>query len=288
MELLTNVNQYYALLNTVKAAYKVAGPMYTNCYFTADSVERYVSERRLYSVLLSNGLLFLQNQGNFYKLQMWLVKIAPFDIPKLEKPLVAELVFRLDKPVNEQVKVEKLLTSVGMQLYREMKEITIGSVPPEKKDQYDQKLEYLKQRGFRFEPVARQAAPAVYELLRRNIDKYDLYGFKEMNWPWICKNEFAFCVYTPQGDICAVCVVPRGFRGGLSAVDLPYRGQGIGQTLEYYSYHMQNKARVTDHLWIALDNSVNLHLMQVMGGKDSFRRTRSYIMDHQSAKETKA
>lgn len=280
MELLTGVNQYYALLNTVKAAYQVSGPIYTNCYFTADSVERYISARRLYSTVLPNGLLFFQNQGNFYKLQLWLAKIAPFDIPKLEKPLVSELVFRIDKPVSGQDKVEKLLTLAGMHLYREMKEITIGFVPPEKKDPYDQKLERMQQQGFRLEPVTEKTAPTAYELLRRNIDRYDLYGFEEMNWPRICKNELAFCVYAPQGEMCAVCVVPQGFRGGLSAVDSAYRGQGIGQAVIYYSYHVQNKARVTDHLWIASDNSVNLHLTKAMGGKDSLRRTRSYIMDH--------
>ena len=279
MKLLTDINQYYTLLNEAKSAHVATGPIYSNCYLTADSVERYVTEKRLYSVLLPNGLLFLQDKGNFYKLRIWLAQIAPFDIPRVEKPLVTELVFRQDKPIDKQNEVEKVLSLSGMTFYREMQEFTIGNLPSEEKIACEQSLGHLQQNGFRFESVTMQTAPVAYELLRRNIDRYDLYGFQEMNWPPICENKQAFCAYTPQGNICAVCVVPQGFRGGLEAVDTQYRGRGLGRIIKYYSYFVMGKASATEHLWISSDNAVNLHLTQRMGGQDSLRRARSYVMD---------
>lgn len=285
MKLLTDANQYFALLNQEKAAHKAAGPIYSNCYLTADTVERYVSEKRLYAVSLPNGLLLLQDKGRFYKLRMWLAELVPFALPKAEKPLVTELVFRQDNPVERQDEVEKLLTLSGMTRYREMREFSIGNIPPIEKSRCEQSLKDLRQQSFRFELVTMRTAAKAYELLSRNIDRYDLYGYQEMNWPNLCGKELAFCAFAPQGEICAVCVVPKGFRGGLEAVDTQYRGLGLGYAIKFYSYFVQRKAGATDHLWIDSTNSVNLHLTQKMGGVDSLRRTRSYVMDPQVSKE---
>lgn len=285
MKLLTDINQYYALMNQAKATHKTVRPMYSNCYLIIDIVEQYIREKQLYVMLLPNGLLLLQDKGRFYKLYMQIAELVPFAIPKTEKPLVTELVFRQDNPVEGQDEVEKLLTLSGMTRYREMREFSIGNISPAEKNRCEQGLESLQQQSFRFEPVTMQTAAEAYELLGRNIDRYDLYGFQEMNWPNLCEKELAFCTVAPQGKICAVCVVPKGFRGGLEAVDAQYRGLGLGYAIKFYSYFVQGKANATDHLWIDSTNSVNLHLTQKMGGIDSLRRTRSYVWDPQVSKE---
>ncbi len=55
MELLTEISRYYTLLSEAKAAYSAAGPAYSNCYSTADAIERYISQRRLYAAAQPGG-----------------------------------------------------------------------------------------------------------------------------------------------------------------------------------------------------------------------------------------
>lgn len=278
METLTNIRQYNALLNTVKSVHKTA-PMYSNCYITADTAEHRIQKNQLSVITFSNGLLFLIDQGAFFKQQIWLTEPAPVPVPRVNKPLVMDLVFRQGGPTEEQKQVEDLLVMAGMRFHREAREFLIGHISSAERVRCEQKMDFLLRQGFRFQPVAVWQALSAYELLCRNIDRYVLSSFQEMDWPSLCEKGQAFCAITPKGEIGAVCVVPRGFSGGLVAVDLEYRGQGIGRAITYYSYYIQDKASAVDRLWIASDNFVNLHLTQAIGGKASLRRARSYIMD---------
>ncbi len=276
MQVLSEPEKYYQLQRCVKEA--SGGTSFGNCYLTADVLTYYVSKGAIRYFLFPGGVAFLIDRGTTEILQLCVGETASLELPPQEKPLVAELVYRAGKVLPGQREAEELLIRAGMSLRKELYEYTIGTLPEKERQRHQKILREFQSMGYRFEPVDAARAREAHLLLEAAIDPFDLRGFEEMRWEDLCANRQAFCTVSPQGKICAVCVLPTGFRGGLTAVDAKFRGKGLGRIITYYSYHVAAALFPNERIWIAFDNSINQHIVTTMGSRDTLRRTKQYVI----------
>lgn len=248
-----------------------------NCYFSADSFRRYVLSERLYKLRMETGVCFLIDRGSKWEMCLCGVEDAGWKIPCLNKPIVANFVFNYSKAdISPE---EKICLSKGMKSGRTLLDFLIGRPIPEKENEYRNLLESLEKSGYRFGLLNSESFQEAYQILYSCINPFDMVEYTEMNFPKMLSNKDVFCVMDSKaGALCAVCILPSFFKGGLTAVVPERRGSGLGKALKYYSYHVAKDAS-KQHLWIAEDNIRNQNLMRQMGAVETGRILRQYVME---------
>ena len=275
MRVLSDPEQYYNLQREVKGQFDKQ--TFSNCYLTADILAYHVSRRNIQYFPLSNGIGFLIDRGTAYIFQFCLTTVGSIVLPPVEKTVVAELIYHAGEiPVSQQA-AERQLTQAGMHLRKEQHEYAIGKIPEEVREKNERLLQKLEKEGYRFQPVNVEYAGEAYRLLKTGIAPFDVYGFQEMNWERLCALQQAVCIISPQGKMCAVSVLPQGFRGGLTVVSESFRGIGLGKAIEFYGLFVIGNHFTNAYIWTASDNYTNQHIMLAMGGRDTLRRAGQYV-----------
>lgn len=277
MKVLSDPEEYYKLQR--EARDKSGKQAFSNCYLTADVLAYHISKGNIQYFCMPDGVGFLIDRGTVYTFQFCLASTSGIELPLMEKPFVAELIYREGKISTAQQAAGRQLIQAGLRLHRELHEYVIGNISESEQEKNCELLQKLKKVGFRFQPVNIEYAREAYQILNAGIDPFDMRGFQDMNWQTLCGNRQAFCVMSPQGQMCAVCVLPRGFRGGLTVVAEPYRGMKLGRAITFYSYRKEGHLYPSERIWIEATNSVNQHITVSMGGKDTMRRSRQYIKE---------
>jgi hypothetical protein len=236
MNVLSNPEEYYKLQREVKDISNRQA--FSNCYLTADVLAHYISQESVRYFLLQEGVAFLINRGTVYTFQFCLAPSSRIALPPMEKPLVADLVYRAGDISPAQQVAERQLIQAGFNLQRESHEYAIGTISESERKKEEALCRKLEKANYRFQPVEIERAGEAYWLLKEGIDPFNMHGFQSMNWEGLCANRQAFCVISPQNHICAVYVLPTGFRGGLSVVCEKYRGLGLGKAICFYSWYV--------------------------------------------------
>lgn len=247
-----------------------------NCYFSADSFRSQVYLKKMYRLEMESGLCYMLDRGTKWEMYICASEKASLNIPKLDKAIVANFVFRSSE--TKITPVEKLLLSNEMELNHILLDFLIGSPTLEKDDEYKALLERLGESGYTFGLLDSSSFSEAYQILDQCINSFDMVGYEEMDFPQMFSDKNIFCAMDGnEGKLCAVCILPSAFAGGLTAVIPEKRGLGLGKAIKYYSYYIAKNAS-NQHLWIAEDNIRNQDLMRQMGAINTGRILRQYVL----------
>lgn len=273
MELVTSWEKEYHAFKEITHRTGSVG----NCYFSADSFRSYTFSGRLYKQPMERGICFFLDREKKWDLFLCASEDAEWAIPESKKPIVANFISQNN--AMDCISEEKLLLTKGMKSGRILYDCVIGKLTTEKEDEYKTIIERLNESGYQFDLLSPCLFTEAYQILCSCINPFDMVGYEEMNFAQMFSDKNIFCAIDSNEDkLCAVCILPASFRGGLTAVVPEKRGIGLGKALKYYSYHVAKDAS-KQHLWIAKDNLKNRNLMRQMGAVETGRILRQYVLD---------
>lgn len=271
MELVTSWEKEY--FNFKETAHRIGSV--GNCYFSADSFRKYVFWGKLYRLPMEKGVCFFVDRGSKWEIYFCGAEDTGWKIPAFKKPVVANFVFQQN--TNSIGEEERILLSKGMRLKSVWLDFMIGRPDAEKEFCFKEVMDRIQKLGFKMGMLDHELFQEAYQILCKCISPFDIAGYEEMNFPQMLIEQGIFSAIDSQGRLCAICVLPSSFPGGLIAVIPEKRGIGLGKAIQYYSYHIAKDAS-KQHLWIAVDNIRNQHLMQQMGALGTGRILRQYVL----------
>lgn len=275
MERILTLAAYRQILREMQGVMGSTG--YNNLYIMADTVRKAITDGKAYFLPQERGGIVIVDRGTVYVLYMCVDTKCPLMLEKLDRPQMTCLVCREGVQTAEQAAMEERLTESGMSFYQQQCEYSLGYLTEEQDRSGQELLSVLQGKGYHFALLDRDRVHQAYALLLESIDRYNVYGFEEMDWDALCKQD-AFQVTDAQGNLCAVTVLPHGFAGGLSATAPAFRRQGLGRAVKYYGYYVGGKVRQHDHIWVADWNTTNMNILTSLGARDSRKRARQYVM----------
>ncbi len=272
MELITAwEKEYYRFKEMVHGA---GG--FGNCYFNADSFRSLVLLKKLYKLNMESGICYLIDRGIKWEMNICALEKVKLDIPRLDKAIVANFVFRSCE--TQTTFTENVLLFNKMKLNNILLDYMVGKPTSEKEDEYKAIMAKLEESGYKFGLLDSRLFSEAYQILCKCINPFDMLGYEEMNFPQMLLCGDVFGAIDHKGELCAVCILPSSFRGGLTAVVPEMRGMGLGKAIKYYSYHVAKDVS-KQHLWISKDNIKNQGLMQQMGAVNTGRILRQYVLE---------
>ena len=273
MDKIYSIEQYVMLLTTAKT--NCENHYFTNNYVNILNVSKWIKEGRLLFQKLDSGVAFFTDFGTKYNLRLCCMPSAKIQIEEMDKPIICELVFN-NSITEAQQAVEKELKEDGFALDQIICEYHVRRPTSEKMEEIESLLTHLYDKKYRFEPIQKDDILRAYQLLSESIHRNDLIACRFIDWDRIVRQKLAAVGFSPEGEMCAVCVLPEAYPGGLTAVSNEQRGKGLGKAIAAYSYFYMASDKKKLSLWISVDNHVNKHVMTWMGAIEANRTAHQF------------
>ncbi len=262
MEKISSIEQYLLLNNTVKAACHRS--VFSNNYASTSKIGELIGADRLFFQQIDSGIAFLTDCGTKYYLRLCCSPSAMIRIETLDKPIICEIVYNAYTSTSQEA-IEDRLMADGFSLEQILHEYHIQKPDSVKMEEFQKMIMQLQSEGYRFDTLQSKNSIEAYQLLSDSIHRNDLIGYPYFNWDRIIERKLAAVAFSPEGELCAVCVLPEAYSGGLTAVSKAYRGKGLGKAIEVFSYFFAAPRNAKLSIWISDDNHVNQHVMTWMG-----------------------
>lgn len=267
MDKVTSFEQYKEVI----AKAKQSGFQLTNCFFLAAETREKIEKGSLFFHVIENGLLLLDDLGDFYRCYYYLSGDKRPSKVRLSKNAVIELPFtgELADRQREQVRIINLM---GFKLGRES---GLMSLPSEKiLDVNDRKAPV--QSSF----AMRGDAAQIYALLYQTFDP--LYAFL----PSMAELENSIdhkMIFTIHDGEKVSAFLNSRFEKRTAfinhiVVDRQFRGRGYGELLIKAYHEKYHRDVATFQHWVDLDNHAAINMYRKFGYKFSLRKANEYIL----------
>lgn len=249
---------------------KLDGYSLSNNFFLPAAIREKIAEASLSFHSIENGLLLLDDCGDFYRCYYYLSRQASPGMPRLDKPAVIELPFNGNLNDNQLLQISRIET-MGFRLGRES---AMMSRPAD-----DSACCSGGNYGICAYAMA-QDAPQILHLLYLCFDP--LYAFLPTLEQLLCSIAEGRVIVIRCGDKIAAALVSSFEKGIASirqvAVNPEFRGKGYGKEI-LCAYHKKylGEAASFQH-WVDINNTPAVNMYQSAGYGFSHRKANEYIL----------
>lgn len=249
---------------------KLDGYSLSNNFFLPAAIREKIAEASLSFHSIENGLLMLDDCGDFYRCYYYLSRRSSPGKLDFDKPAVIELPFNSSLNDNQLLQVSRI-EAMGFRLGRES---AMMSCPAD-----GSACCYGGDSGICTYAKA-QDAPQILQLLYLCFDP--LYAFLPTLEQLLCSIAEDRVIVIRDGDKIAAALVSSFEKGIASirqvAVDPQLRGKGYGKDI-LCAYHKKylGEAASFQH-WVDINNTPAVNMYQSAGYSFSHRRANEYIL----------
>lgn len=279
MEKLQTFEEYQNLVNSIRLAHK---KIFSNNYFMAEDVQRYIRLGRAYYEKTDSGLIFLFDEECFYRACLYVDVSQSFTIPVLDKRIVIRNIYRAGKKETEMCAVEKELerlnfrkTGVTVQLRGDVQEIV------EKTKKHERFVQSMEKKGYRCVIAERSHFKQIEDLLIGSEIIKD-YHIDYLTPEEKKKGDYLYIV-NAAGEMCAasISVVKNGLASGIGVAVLDkYKLQGLPPILGYHRMKWLNENNVKRiQAWALIDNENSIRYHTSLGYKVTNRHADEWVRE---------
>jgi len=271
MERLQSLEVYRELLVHYK---KICRRGYCNNYMAMDRVERYIYLQRIYYEKEESSLLFYIDEGNYYRLYVYLAPEKHLIIQKKEKPIMIRTVYKQNVKSEVLIGIEQDLLNIGFELYDES--LQIVAYPLEMNEllqkKYNKALSFLERYSIKIIYANEEHLPEIIKLREEEP------VLKEFHFDYETQEElranikkgYYRCAVNEQGEVVAVqqfSVENGTLQGNWLAVKEEYKVKyGIGSAMAYHSFMYAIEHEIPNYYgWVVRDNEKSLKYHESIG-----------------------
>lgn len=239
MEKIHSLDEYYALLSDIKKN-NHDKKISSNCFLSAEAVKRLLKQGRLYVIRLEDGMMFLSDEGLYYRGYYCWNPETPKTISALEKPLLTKHIYYQGHKKEDLLQNENILSLCGFRKSDTNCQVEVGQENDEQIHRQLQLFDRILEKGnFKIE----YAKPEQYEeilCLRRETPEFSCFTFSYLSNEEILqgmKEHSYICVFDRFHNICATTYVDYGSMipegNGLCVKEAYKKRFGFGGALLY-------------------------------------------------------
>lgn len=267
MERLDGMEEYKKLIKGAKSG---CNNPFSNIFFWTKDLEGYIKDGRLYYEENHAGILFFLDEGNYYKMSMYVDMSTHFSVASREKKILLRNMFKEKK--EDWKSVESTLGENGfyhagsvLQIQADVKEVS------EKSDKVKKYISFMNKKGYRCVAADEDMYAEVKDLIARSpiIKDYHI----DYRTPKETVEDLAqgacLCIVDEQGHVCAgsYAFINNSIAEGVAIViDEQYKMNGFAPVLTYERCRLLSE-RGIKYLrgWVLTDNDASLKYHKSMG-----------------------
>jgi len=272
MEKIHSLDEYYALITDIKKN-KNGNRISTNCFLSTGAIKRFLEQGRLYAICVKDGIMFLSDEGAYYRgFYYWDPETQKY-FPVLEKPLLTKHLYYQGRRKEELLLNERLLSSCGFIQSDTNYQVEVCK---EKSGHIRRQLQLfdriIKKGNFKME----YARPEQYEEilhLRMETPEFSCFTFPYLSDEEILQGmeEHSYiCVFDSFENICATTyvdytsIIPEG--NGVCVKEEYKKRFGFGGALLYRALSDSFERGCKQyHSWITEGNEASIQFHKRMG-----------------------
>ena len=268
MEELISLNDYYDLIKKTKERCKIS---FSNMYYMADKIQRYIDLGRMYFVETENGILFFMDEEKYYMLCLSVNAADSLDIPEMEKKVLVRNVYRENHKSKMMVQVEEGLIKNGFQ--RGGTSIQIQGRPSvilEKKKGIERCIAIIERNGYRIVQAEPSMLEEIENLVKGAPFLYDYqidFKTNEEKQQNIEQGGY-LCVVDKNNKICAATITwvhGKIAEGAAIAVGEKYKMMGLAPAICYERLKRLHEQGVESlQGWVLLNNEASIRYHKSM------------------------
>ncbi|MBQ7973011.1 MAG: hypothetical protein IJ291_06125 [Lachnospiraceae bacterium] len=235
MKKVDSIVQYKSLMQEIR---KVCKRPYSNMYYTVEQLQRYIDLERMYYHETQGGIIFLFDEGLYYKAGLYLDGEQEFDFPEVDKKLLVRDIYREGKRDQKLPFIVKRLEELGFdnqgttaQVCAQVQKLFSMS------SRVERYVKRLEQSGFRFGIGDISQIDEMEKLLYSSeiIKDYHIEYKTEEEKMQMSGNYMG--VWDKDGNLCAASIVSviNGVAQGVGiAIQEKYKMSGLAPFITYY------------------------------------------------------
>lgn len=272
MERIHSLKEYYELTTDIRKN-KNFPRISTNCFLSTDAVKRLLEQERLYVMHVEDGVLFVSDEGLYYRGYYCWNPDTQKHLPPLEKPLLTKHLYYQGHKKEELLINERILSLCGFVKSDTNCQVEVGAERKEKIRRQLRLFDRMIEKGnFKIE----YARPAHYEeilRLRMETKEFSCFTFpylsEEEIWQGMEEHSY-LCVFDSFQNICATtyvdysAMIPEG--NGVCVKEKYKKKFGFGGALLYRAlYDSFEKGCERYHSWVTEGNEASIQFHERMG-----------------------
>lgn len=272
MKKIHSLEEYYALITDIKqnGNFKRVS---TNCFLSTDAVNRFLRQGRFYAVNVEDGIMFLSDEGVYYRGYYCWNPDTEKHLPVLEKPLLTKHLYYQGHKKEDLVLNERILSLCGFKKSDINYQVEIGA---EREEQVRRQLQLFDRIMDKGDFVMEYAKPEQYEEilhLRMETPEFSCFTF-----PYLSNEEILrgmekhsyICVFDRFQNMCATTyvdyrsIIPEG--NGLCVKEKYKKRFGFGGALLYRALSDSFEKGCTRYYgWITEGHEASIRFHERMG-----------------------
>ena len=198
--------QYTSMVKEAKA--NAEHRLFTNCYMLPDEIKRLIALKRFYSVKTDNGLAFVDDEGGYYYMFLYVDLEKELALPQLDRNTLLETVFYKDRKTTAQENFEALIKTAGYTFLNTY--ISIADRPQIPPDKYWKRMaaveKNLTAEGKRIDVPSYKQLRAFEKIYRQEIDQYVQKRYTRRERKRQADQQLLHCVTDNKKEIYAIRV----------------------------------------------------------------------------------
>lgn len=269
MESLTSLKDYYDLIKKTKERCKIS---FSNMYYMADTIQRYIDLGRMYFVETEGGVLFFMDEEKYYMLCLSVNAGDSLDIPEMKKKILVRNVYRKNQKSKMMEQVEEGLVRSGF--HRGGTSIQIQGRPSvilEKKKGIERCIGIIERNGYRIVQAEASMLEEIENLVTHAPFLYDYQiDFKTNEEKQENLKQGGYlCVVDQNNEVCAATITwvhGKSADGSAIVVGEKYKMMGLAPAICYERLkRLQEQGIESLQGWVLLNNEASMRYHKSMG-----------------------
>jgi len=278
---LDSLEQYNILIREVR---KECRRPYSNLYYTAEQIQRYIDLGRAFFYNAEGGVIFLFDEENYYKVGLYLNGEKQFDFPSVDKKLLIRNVYKEGKKEDVLTTIENKLTEIGFEKQETTAQVVAQVTEVcEKSRRVERHIFKMQKNGFYCGIVDEARMPEAEQILldSKIIKDYHI-DYRTESEKNIISGTY-MGIWNKDGKLCAVSIVSiiNGIAQGVGiAVREEYKMCGLAPILTYYRFQwLQEHGVELTQAWLLLSNQKSILYHSSLGYIITDKRADEWIKE---------
>lgn len=286
---ISSFDEYMEILQKAKSV--TAGSLYSNCYMLPDEIKQLIRKELLFQLFVENGVAFVSDEKSHWKLYLYVDLHKKLFIPRLDKSILVETMYREGNITEEQSKFENILTNTDFHFYLAYDQIELKpTLAPEKFwKKYASLKKFLDNENVKIGSPADEQIPEFEDIYRERMDIYVQKPFSIGERIMQRDKGLLQCVSNSDNEVYVINVNGR-IHGGAIAARKDVSSNIYAPALvydgykEYYQKVVDDGKESADAVfsfakgWIAKTNRASRRLHEELGMKYTGRAFNQFIM----------
>lgn len=257
---------------------------FSNCYLLRENVEQLIEQRSLFQIPVDNGVAFVSDEISYWKLFVYIDVNKPFHLPRLDKCILAELIYK-DKAFDNRHKTfVSRICGTGFRYYETYQQI--DCIPKmdhrQFEEMYNVAVKALEKENVSIYSPKDSQLIQFEEIYLQEMEIYSRYSYSIDERRAQRDKGLLSCVANSEGNLLAIGISPQIY-GGVTAVKHEYASNIYAPALLLHGllpYYSENNALSpkSNYGWIAKSNTSSNRLHKLVGMEKTGRSFSQYIM----------